>query len=294
MRSDVLQKALSENGEAVLYALDATELVQESMERLAAFPPATKHLGQSMMAALLLQALADSEEGESISLQWMCEGPFGHLYSEARNFGEARGTIREPRAPVGDYETGLGSGILQVRKTRGSATTATTSIVNSTGVVSDDIVEYLEQSEQKNCGVGFSVMVDWKDEAKTEFVIASAIAYMVHIMPQPTEVKLNEALLRWNRQMELLGPMSRWQLRENQVTADMLRLLSGEPEPNVVMTQRVKFSCNCSVDRALRALSLLEAQEESEGGKKANGPTEIRCEYCGKTYTIDPQAGGKV
>jgi molecular chaperone Hsp33 len=294
MRSDVLQKALSENGEAVLYALDATELVQESMERLAAFPPATKHLGQSMMAALLLQALADSEEGESISLQWMCEGPFGHLYAEARNYGEARGTIREPRAPVGDYETGLGSGILQVRKMRGLATNATTSIVNSTGIVSDDIVEYLEQSEQKNCGVRFSVMVDWKDEAKTQFVISSAIAYMVHIMPQPTEVKLNEALLRWDRQMQLLGPLSRWQLRSDQVTADMIRLLSGEPEPNIVMTQRVKFGCNCSVDRALRALSLLEAQEKSEGGKKDQGPTEIRCEYCGKTYTVNGlQRGSK-
>ena len=292
MRSDVLQKALSENGEAVLYALDATELVQESMERLGSFPPATKHLGQAMMASLLLQALADSEDGESISLQWMCEGPFGHLYAEARNFGEVRGTIREPRAPVPDYETGLGNGILQVRKMRGLAATATTSLVNSRGDVSGDIVEYLEQSEQKNCGVGFSVVVDWKDEAKTEFVVASAIAYMVHIMPQPTETKLNEALLRWDRQMQLLGAMSRWQLREDQVTRDMLRLLSGEPEPDVVMTQRVKFSCNCSVDRALRALSLLEAQEASEGGKKDQGPTEIRCEYCGKTYTIEPPSSG--
>lgn len=286
MRSDVLQKALSENGEAVLYALDATELVRESMERLNSWPPATKHLGHSMMAALLLQALADTEDGENLSLQWMCEGPFGHLYAEARNFGEVRGTIRDARPPdVSDYDTSLGSGLLQVRRTRGVR--GTTSIVNSSGVVSDDIVEYLEQSEQKNCGVSFSVLVDWADEAKTKFVVTSAIAYLVHIMPQPTETKLNEALLRWDRQMQLLGAPSRWQLRDDQVTADMLRILSGEPEPNIVMTQRVKFHCNCSVDRALRALSLLEAQEGKEGGKKDQGPTEIRCEYCGKTYTIE-------
>ncbi|MGZ3653660.1 MAG: Hsp33 family molecular chaperone HslO [Bdellovibrionota bacterium] len=288
MRSDVLQKALSENGEAVIYALDATSLVQESLERLAAFPPATKHLGQSMMAALLLQALNDSDESESLSLQWMCEGPFGHLYAEARNFGEVRGTIREPQAPVTDYETRLGPGLLQVRRYKG--TRGTTSIVNSAGDVSLDIVEYLEQSEQKNCGVNFSVVVDWADETKTKFVVRAALAYLVHVMPQPSEQKLNDALLRWNRQMESLGAISRWHLRSEEVTADMLRLITGEPEPRIVMTQRVTFQCNCNVDRALRALALLEAQEAKEKapGSISAAPTQIRCEYCGKTYTIDP------
>lgn len=288
MAHDTLQKTLSENGEAVIYALDATELVQESMKRLDAWPPAAKHLGQSMMAALLLQALADSDAGESISLQWMCEGPFGHLFAEARNFGEVRGTIRLPRPDVADYETGLGEGILQVRKFRGAV--GTTSLVNSKGSVSEDLVEYLEQSEQKNCGINLSVVIDWEDEAKTKFIVRAAHAYLVHILPQPNEQKLNDALVRWDRQMQSLGAISRWQLREDQVTQDMLRLITGEPEPRIVMTQRVVFSCNCSVQRAARALAILETQEEKEGALAAaphpDTATEIRCEYCGKSYSI--------
>jgi molecular chaperone Hsp33 len=289
MRHDVLQKAISENGEAVVYVIDATSLVEESLARLDAWPPATKHLGQGMMAALLLQALADSDATESLSLQWMCDGPFGHLFVEARSLGEVRGTIREPRAPVTDYETPLGPGLLQVRRFRG--TRGTTSIVNSQGQVSLDVVEYLEQSEQKNCGVNFSVLVDWEDEAKTKFVVRSALAYLIHILPQPTEQKLNDALVRWDRQMQALGPISRWQLREAEVTNDMLRLITGEPEPGIVMTQRVTFGCNCTQERAARALALLEVQEAKEG-RPADGQgaasTEIRCEYCGKTYTIGP------
>lgn len=282
--NDVLQKAISENGEAVVYALDATSLVQESMERLEAWPPATKHLGQSMMAALLLQALADSDLNESLSLQWMCEGPFGHCFAEARNFGEVRGTIRNPRPPVGDYDTGLGQGLLQVRRYRG--TLGTTSIVNSSGVVSDDLVEYLEQSEQKNCGINLSVVIDWKNKEHTKFRVRSALAYLIHVMPQPTEQKLNDALLRWDRQMQSLGPISRWNLRNSQVTHDMLRLLTGEPEPRLVMTQRVAFRCNCTLERAARALALLETQEEKEGKALPLAQTDIRCEYCGKKYTI--------
>ena len=286
----VLQKAISENGEAVVYVLDATSLVEESMERINSWPPATKHLGQSMMAALLLQSLADSDTGESLSLQWMCDGPFGHLYAEAKNIGEARGTIREPRAPgIIDYETPLGQGILQVRRFRGAV--GTTSIVNSKGIVSLDIVEYLEQSEQKNCGVNFSVLVDWKDERKTKFSVKSALAYLVHVLPQPNEQRMNEALLRWDRQMSSLGPISRWHLRNDQMTKDMLRLILGEPEPKIVMTQKVAFRCNCSQERAARALALLEVQEKKEGQNLHSPETEIRCEYCGKTYTIkDPES----
>lgn len=284
---DILQKSISENKEAVIYALDATGLLQESMERIDCWPPATKHLGQAMMAAILLQALSDSEENETLSLQWMCEGPFGHLYAEARNYGEVRGTIQNPRPEsVRDYETSLGPGLLQVRRSKGGI--ATTSVVSSTGNVSNDMVEYLEKSEQKNCGMNLSVSIDWEEDpqAHSKFRVRSALAYLIHIMPQPTEQKMNDALLRWDRQMRTLGPISKWMLREDQTTLDMLRLISGEENPAVVMNQRVKFSCNCSEERATRALALLEAQEESEGNVQKVAETSIRCEYCGKTYII--------
>lgn len=283
--TDALTKALSENHEAVVYALDATQLIQESMERLNSWPPATKHLGQAMMSAILLQALTEAEDNETVSLQWMCEGPFGHVFAEARNYGEVRGTIQHPRANVQDYETNLGEGILQVRRAKGSVF-GTTSIVNSVGVVSTDLVEYLEKSEQRNCGVNLMVHIDWEDESKTKFRVRSALAYLIHILPQPTEQKTNDALVRWDRQMRTLGSMQKWLLREDQITLDMLRLITGEENPKIVMNQRVKFHCNCSEERAARALALLEVQEEKEGSFQPTEETEIRCEYCGRNYTI--------
>lgn len=290
--TNALLKALSENHEAVVYALDATALVQESMERIDAWPPATKHLGQAMMASLLLQALTDAEEKEGLSLQWMCPGPFGHCYVESRNYGECRGTIQNPRPAVQDYETNLGPGILQVRRTlrRGQATT---SIVNSIGDVSNDVVEYLEKSEQKNCGINLSVTIDWDEKDPNKFKVRSALAYLIHVLPQPTEQKLSDALVRWNRQMASLGAISKWSLRPEQNTLDMLRLITGEEEPNVVMNQRVLFSCNCSEARAVRALSLLENQEKKEGSFHPEPETEIRCEYCGRTYTVKVGQAGK-
>jgi len=280
-----LVKILSENQEALIYILDATDLVQGSMERLGAFPPATKHLGQAMMATVLLQSLSDADRQENMSLQWMCPGPFGHCFAEAKNFGEVRGTIQFPQAPITDYTTGLGNGLLQVRRTVAGFTT--TSVVNSVGDVCTDVVEYLEKSEQKNCGLNLSVAIDWAEPDKqTEFKVTSALGYMIHILPQPTEQKLNEALLRWNRQMETLGSISRWILRKDQILTDMAMLITGEEKPKISMSQRVDFFCNCSEDRALRALALLEKQEKNEGTIPQDQETEIRCEYCGKMYHL--------
>jgi molecular chaperone Hsp33 len=284
MNTHALVKAISANQEAVIYALDATQLVQESMERLSSYPPATKHVGQAMMASVLLQALTDSETNETLSLQWMCQGPFGHCFAEARNYGEVRGTIAEPQAPITDYETGLGEGLLQVRRGRGPV--ATTSVVKAKGNVSLDVVEYLEQSEQKNCGIGLSVQIGWDENDKDKFKVTEAWGYLVHILPQPNEQKMNEALLRWDRQMEALGPVSKWGLRPEHTTLDMVRLLTSEAEPKLVMNQRVVFACNCSEERAARALALLETQEEKEGVHHQEPETEIRCEFCGRTYHV--------
>ncbi|RZA05158.1 MAG: Hsp33 family molecular chaperone HslO [Proteobacteria bacterium] len=283
--TNALLKSISASKEVVIYALDATDLVQESMERLSSFPTATNHVGQAMMASVLLQALSDSEENETFSLQWMCPGPFGHVYAESRNYGEVRGTIAEPQAAITDYATGLGEGLLQVRRAKGPI--ATTSVVKAKGSISLDVVEYLEQSEQKNCGIGLSVQVGWADEAKTQFKVTQAWGYLVHVLPQDTEEKMNAVLLRWDRQMEALGPVSQWGLRPDHTTLDMVRLLSSEADPKIVMNQRVIFSCNCSEDRAARALALLETQEQKEGVQLVTPVTEIRCEFCGRIYKVE-------
>ncbi len=275
---DGLAKALTESAEAVVYVLNATDLVQESMVRVETWPPATVHLGQAMMAAALLQALSEGKENETVSLQWMTDGPFGHLYAEARNFGELRGTIQNPRPNVADYETKLGEGVLQVRRAKHVSTTG---LVPSVGDVSLDVVEYLERSEQRACGINLSVKIEWEDSAQTKFRVAHALGYLVHVLPQSDGKRAEEALLRWDRQMRSLGSISRWTLRSDQILADMLRLISLEESPNIVLQQRVRFSCHCNAERATRALTMLDAHEGT-----GTDAAEVKCEYCGKTYQI--------
>jgi molecular chaperone Hsp33 len=284
MTHQALIKALSKDGQAVVYTLDATSVVQESMERIGSYPPATKHLGQAMMAAVLLQALTDSETNETLGLQWSNTGPFGTCFAESRNFGEVRGTITYPQAPVMDYETKMGEGVLQVRRRRGPIDTAST--VKAVGDVSLDVVEFLENSEQKNCGINLSVVIGIDPDNADKFIVKEALGYLIHILPQATPEKATAALVNWNSQMLALGAISQWALREGQKNVDMARMLLSDNNPNIVMSQRVEFACTCSEERAARALALAEDQEEREGFHHAGKQTEITCEFCGQHYIL--------
>lgn len=283
---DRLRKIMSENGEALIYAIDATEAVQSSMERLHAFPPATVHIGQAMMAALLLQAMgADKDSAETVALEWITDGPFGHLYAEARNYGEVRATIQTPQAPVASYETKLGSGQLRVRRQRVQSTTG---LVMAAGDVVLDTLTYLEQSEQRHAGMNLSVQITWQDPNQTEkgFKVERAIGYLLDLLPQDSPQKFQDALVRWDRRMREIPKMSAWALDAKDRARDIALLISGEANPKVSMDQRVIFSCHCSEERASRAVALAKSQDSEMANDSTEKPHEVRCEYCGKVYKI--------
>lgn len=264
-----------------MIVVDATNLVQESMQRVESWPPATIHLGQALMAAILLQAATDKTDTERVALQWNVDGPFGTLYAESSRLGHVRGTVVVPQAPIADLDTSLGQGTLQVRRI---TETTFTGIVPSHGNVSDDIVEYLERSEQRRCGVNFTVKLNWQDTGNTRmpFVVEAAYGYLIDVLPQPTEEKLRNVLSNWDSLMRGLGKISEWELG-NDPTNQMLKLLTGESEPSQVLYQRIRFHCPCSKQRAERALLLaanVDGQEEQAESE------QVRCEFCGKVYTI--------
>ena len=281
MSEDCLRKAIQKDGEVTVSVIDATRLVQETMERIEAWPPATIHLGQAMMGAVLLLAATDKQDTEKIALQWNVNGPFGNLYADSTNIGHVRGTILQPQAPVQDLDAKLGNGNLQVRRV---AQTTFTGLVPAVGDVGTDLVEYLDQSEQRSAGINFTVKIGWRENSGggLPFVVEGAYGYLIDVLPQPTENEKREVLRRWDGVMRSLGKISEWAIGKDP-TRDMIRLILGEARPNEVMFQRVRFHCPCSKDRAERAL-LLAAQTEGQVAQRDE--EHVRCEFCGMIYNI--------
>jgi molecular chaperone Hsp33 len=283
---DCLRKAIDKDGEASIAVVDATQLVQESMLRIQSLPPATIHLGQAMMGAILLLSTTDKADTQKISLQWNVDGPFGHLYVESTQLGHARGTIGVPQPQgVKDFDSKLGNGLLQVRRI---SETTFTGLVPAKGDVGNDIVEYLDQSEQRRAGVNFTVKLGWREAPAGElpFVVEAAYGYLIDLLPQANPLNARAVLKKWDGVMRSLGNISDWAIESGgsvDPTSQMLRLISGESSPKETVYQRVVFHCPCSKDRAEQALALAS---KIDGQPKQKDEESVVCEFCGKVYVI--------
>lgn len=290
------QKSLSEDKSALLVTVEARALVEDIAKRVKAYPPAIKHLGEGVVGAILLHALGDTSEEEKLELQWRASGPFGNLFVDVLESGNVRGTIQNPRPEVYDFNQDLGDGLMQVRRVK-EKTLSSTGIVQSQGKVAQDLVDYLNNSEQKSCLMNLFVDIDWDDEAAkkgdpTPFVVRRAEGFLIHILPsQDPKIKLEDYIRLWMQRTDVAGPLSQWAVPEDSVEkahAFMLHLLTVGSKPSAYGIEGVNFECTCSEQRAERALALLSERErdhlaeENEGKEKV----EIRCEYCGEQYDV--------
>ncbi|MCB0407688.1 MAG: Hsp33 family molecular chaperone HslO [Bdellovibrionales bacterium] len=280
---DILKKVIIDNGSVQLVVVNATQLVQQSMVQSEAWPPATIHLGQGLLAALALLSIFTKDTTGKISLQWSSHGPFGDLYVEADPQGNVRGTILKPQAPVQNLYASMGAGNLMVRKTFQNSSTG---IVSSKGDVCNDVLNYLDQSEQRRCAMNLWVDLSWDDKNKNSPVIVRrALGYLLESLPDSDLRKQTLKSQIWEDRLSELGTLSKWNISQKNPLEDMIQTISSGSPYKEVMSQNIRFHCNCSEERAERALALAVR----ESGEPQIEDESIRCEFCGKVYNISPQ-----
>jgi molecular chaperone Hsp33 len=290
---DRIVKTLSADREAVIIAVDACLALGESMQRLHTAPPSMIHLGQAMLSGLLIQALPDRHPDERLSLQWSVNGPFGNLHVDCLSPHSVRGTIDQPQAQVMSLRTSLGTGLLQVRRARpGTSQEISTGIIAAQGHVSNDVLSYLEQSEQKLCAMNVFVDLEYleADLPENSFRVRKALGYLVHVLPAKNPTETDRRLWAWHKHLESLRGLSQWDLNAQDPSLDILRFISGEKNPSLVLDAPVKFECRCNVSRAERALSLASTETPAESSDKIDQVIRVTCEYCGRHYDIAPAA----
>lgn len=279
--SSQLQKTLSSDGLSQILLIDAKDVLQESLERLQAWPPSMIHLGQALMGAALFKALLSKEEESKVALQWSVKGPFGELYAEAKPMGELRGTILKPQAPVNNMYARLGKGLLQVRRTEKDTSTG---LVEAEGDVCLDLLTYLQQSEQRRCAMNLWVDLAWDESRNGHPVyVRKALGYLVELLPNFKGQIETSRIEEWERYLKSLGKLSRWEINPQTPLDSILHFLHPGDEAKTLLYQSLKFSCSCSEERAQRALTLALNQD---GSHPRQNSEVLRCEFCGKVYDL--------
>ena len=280
---DLLLSALSDDGTLGVRAISAPGLAAEAATRQQTGPLAAAALGRALLGTVLLAA--GGKDGETVELRLRGDGPLRSVLAMADGLGRARGTVGNPRAALPlrgdklDLETGLGSGELAVTRLRPGLLRPYTGVVPIvSGGIAKDLAFYLTESEQTPSAVGLGVLHDAAGR------IEVACGFVLQALPGASE----DGLLRAERNVSALGAPADV-LRGGASLHELVeRLLAGLGVR--VLDERVPvFHCACDGERALRATALL-GREDLDQALAEGAPLDVRCDFCGDRYAIDPAA----
>jgi molecular chaperone Hsp33 len=271
--SDLLHTFLFEHI-AVRGAIAQLESTWETMRSLRHYPPVVESLlGESAVAAALLASTLKRERG-SLSIQMQGDGDLSLLLAECGNDYGLRATARwrEEIVPA-PLERLLGSGHCAITlRTQGEAAASYQGIVPLEGSsLAEALQAYMERSEQLETRL---------------FLHASPRAcggLVLQRIPGGTDRDPDD----WNRLQHLAQTLAPDELRDCSVLA-LLRRLFAEDDVRLFSGRALSFSCSCSLQRVHGMLAAL-GEAEVESVLSEQGKMEVRCEFCGRLYTLSSQ-----
>jgi molecular chaperone Hsp33 len=204
----------------------------------------------------------------------------GSLVADSHPDGTSRGLVNfgSGAAKGAAPEVSLGPGaLLQVMRTLPSGSLHQGVVaVPEGGGISGALMAYMQDSEQVVSTIAVAALFDGDE-------VAAAGGYLVQLLPEVERgplMVMTERLTDFKSLDELL--------RTSGGSPDALldELLHGMPYA-LLEESRLGFACHCSQVRVVASLATLPRSDILDlvrGGEVL----EIRCDYCGKEYTVSP------
>lgn len=257
-----------------------TNTVRTIKQIQGAYPLATLGLGRLLTGTALMASYLN--DGQSLSVRISGSGILGEVIAEASYEGEVRAYCPNPHADLRtddgrlNLKEAIGPGVLTVARTMPFQKEPHVGIVPiQTGEISQDLAYYLLQSQQIPSVVALAVAMDSQGE------ILAAGGILLEAMPGA-----DEAIIHDLEKRSKTAPSLAESLKAGHSHLDLLKPYVHNSK--IILAAEggeLKYACRCNNERVERTLLLLGKAELSEmilKGKK----TEMRCEFCGKKYSI--------
>ncbi len=273
-------KFISEDLQLRVAAVVASDLVRSISETQNYSPVATMALSRAVTASVLMASQMD--EGHTLSLHFVGDGPLQNLFAESSFFGETRAFCSNPLADVPmrggqlDVISAIGAGTLTVTRSVPNQKQPHSGTVAITGEgIGYDIAHYLEQSHQVPSMIVLGTHLD------TNGGIEVTGGVLVELLPGASEAIID----RLESRLTAVTPIS--QLLKNGVDAEQLAhtyVDSLRLQP-VAHDYPLKHICKCSIERVERSLLLLGKDELMQLRSK-DEDLKVTCEFCGRRYVV--------
>ena len=279
---DFLQVATAFNGTVRVYVAKTTQIVQDAQNVHKMYPTAVAALGRTLTATLIMGSMLKGQQ--SIAVKIDGDGPIGKIVCESDTTGRVMGYVHN-----GGVYLKYNNGKLNVGDAVGRTGTLTvvkdlhlkepfvSTVPLISGEIGEDFTYYFVESEQVPSSVSVGVLVGLNGD------VLAAGGFIVQAMPGCTE----ETISKLEENLKNIPPVSEL-INDGKNGRDILKLILGDEEFNVLKTAPVKFACSCSRDRFTKGIKSLGYTTVKKIYDEDHGLTAT-CQYCHQQYVYSDQ-----
>ena len=279
-----LVRVISNDGAVLATALDSTDMVYRAERIHESSATVTAATGRMLTAASMMGA-ALKNDNDTITLRISGNGPAGPITAVSDARGNAKVTVMNPIVEIPlndkgklDVSGAVGKdGFLSVVRDSGKGEPQSGYCPIITGEIGEDVTNYFVVSEQipTVCALGVLVSPD--------LTVAAAGGYLIQLLPGADDSCIDKI----ESNISDIPPVS--SMIKDKMTPEMIleRVLDGF-ELEVIEEIDVEYRCDCSKDRAVRAIISLGNEELTKIASEQD-ITTVECHFCENNYTFTAQ-----
>lgn len=278
--SDYMIRATAAGGQVRAFAALTTEMAETARQIHNTSPVMSAALGRLMSGAVMMGSMMKGEN-DLLTISIRSDGPGKGLTVTSDAKGNVKGYAHEPCVILPANEKGkldvaraMGRGTLSVIKDLGLKEPYVGQTELVSGEIAEDLTYYFAVSEQVPSCVALGVLMEKENKVK------SSGGFIIQLMPDAPE----EIIASLEEKIKSLPPVTTL-LDGGNTPEDILNLLLGDMELEVLDKMPVKYSCNCSRERVTKALISI-GKKELESMIEEGEPVEMNCHFCGKNYVF--------
>lgn len=286
-RTDHIISGLIHDGKFRVALVNATNSVQEALERHRLDPLTTIALGRGLVCAALGGSNLKNQF-EYISLSFNGDGPMRSIHAEFIAPSSLRGFVGVPQLsavigpedPVPEFVgEAIGAGTLTVRRAleKGQPYTGVCQI--RSGEIAEDLAHYYLESEQIPTSVIAGVKLDKKAN------VTAAAGLLIQKMGSNDDKDSSDILDDIDQNLRQNLAISK-HVAQGKTIEQIADEIFGAENGQLLSSKQIGFRCFCSRERMQINLLKMDYQE-LQNIENETGHIETNCHYCGETYTFN-------
>ncbi len=283
---DKLIHGLAADATVRVMAVITTETVREAVRRHQTSPTASVALGRVLTGTLLLGS--SLKDFDRLTVKIESNGSVEGIVTEALADGKVRGYIKNPLAELplrsdGNFDVAgiIGSGMFIVTRESGfqlglHREPYIGNVPIESGEIAEDFAHYLMKSEQ----IPSAVLLGVHLQPEEPFVTCAG-GVMIQMLPTADPniaVMIEDTILH--------APQVTTAIKEGAGPEDLLKMMLGIIDYEILGEKEVKFECNCSFERAVELIASLGKTEVKSMIEEDRGAA-MTCGFCSTVYRLD-------